>query len=128
MTKPRTTARNTARTPAAAAEAIRLVAEIASLQERRAEVLAKLAAEVREMDLAIAHATDALGFEVRNARIAPAEIAAAVKGALAQRRVNTGQLSSRFCDAMERRGAKVWPPEYRPITNSWDVVPASNTP
>ena len=72
-------------------------------------------------------ATEALGFEVRNARIAPADMAAAVKDALAERRVNTGQLCSRFCDAMERRGAQVWPPEYRPITNGWDVVPANTT-
>jgi hypothetical protein len=64
---------------------------------------------------------------VRNARIAPADMAAAVKHALAERRVNTGQLCSRFCDAMERRGAQVWPPEYRPITNGWDVVPANTT-
>ena len=47
---------------------------------------------------------------------------------LAERRVNTGQLCSRFCDAMARRGAQVWPPEYRPITNGWDVVPAITTP
>ena len=119
---------STKRTPAAAADAVRLVAEIASLQERRAEVLARLAAEVREMDIAIARATEALGFEVRNARIAPADMAAAVKEALAEHRVNTGQLCSRFCDAMERRGAQVWPPEYRPITNGWDVVPAITTP
>ena len=79
------------------------------------------------MYFAIARATEALGFEVRNARIAPADVAAAVKDALAERRVNTGQLCSRFCDAMERRGAQVWPPEYRPITNGWDVVPANTT-
>jgi len=42
--------------------------------------------------------------------------------------VNTGQLCSRFSDAMARRGAQVWPPEYRPITNAWDVVPALTTP
>ena len=98
--------KSTKRAPAAAADAVRLVAEIASLQERRAEVLARLAAEVREMDIAIARATDALGFEVRNARIPTADMAAAVKDALAERRVNTGQLCSRFCDAMARRGAQ----------------------
>lgn len=117
----------TKRSPAATADSIRLVAEIARLQERRAEVLARLAAEVREMDIAIAHATKALDFEVRNARIAPADMAAAVKDALAEKRVNTGLLCSRFCDTMERRGAQVWPPEYRPITNGWEVVPANTS-
>jgi hypothetical protein len=121
----RTTNRATKK-PAAAADAVRLVAEIATLQERRADILAKLAAEVREMDIAIARKTDALGFEVRNARIAPADMATAVKDALAERRVNTGQLCSRFCDAMARRGAQVWPPEYRPINSGWEVVPDNN--
>jgi hypothetical protein len=122
--KPKTTTRNAAAT----ADAIARVAEIASLQEKRAEVLARLAAEVRELDIAISHATNALHFEVRNARIPTADMAAAVRDALAERRVNTGQLCSRFCDAMDRRGAQVYPPAYRPITNRWDVVPAITTP
>jgi vancomycin resistance protein YoaR len=121
------TTTKTKRPTAAAADAVRLVAEIASLQERRAEILAKLAAEVREMDRAITHATDALSFEVRNARIASADMATVVKDALAEKRVNTGQLSAKFCDAMESRGAAIYPMPYPPITNSWDVIPASNT-
>ncbi len=118
---------NAKSTTRAAADAIGLVAEIATLQERRAELLDRLAAEVRELDIAITRTTEALGFELRNARIAPADMATAVKDALAEKRVNTGQLCSRFCDAMERRGAAIYPPKYRPITNSWDVVPAQST-
>ena len=91
-------AKSTKRTPAAAADAVRLVAEIASLQERRAELLARLAAEVREMDIAIARATDALGFEVRNARIAPADMAAAVRGIVGGACVMAGQM----CTAISR--------------------------
>ena len=121
------TTAKTNRPTATVTDAVRLVAEIASLQERRAELLARLAAEVREIDLAIAHATDALGFKVRNARMPRAYMAAAVKKALAENRVNTGQLSSKFCDAMESRGAAIYPMPYLPISNSWDVIPASNT-
>ena len=114
--------KSTKRTPAAATDALNLIDDVASLQEKRAAIRARVAFEVREIDLQISRKTQALDYEVRNSRMRPYDIAATVQDALALKRVNTGELSTGFIDTMAIRGASVYPTKYQPITSQWDVI------
>lgn len=95
------------------------VREIAYLQRRIADLLSAAGREVGRIDVEIARQTDALGRAIETNQVRGAEVAEA----LAEYHVNVGDLSSRFSDALEHGGHRVYPTPYKPIRAEWSLVP-----
>ena len=96
------------------------IREIASIQRQIAVLLNAAGAKVRELEIAMSDKTNELEDFVtrRGKHNAAAEIASA----FTEYRVNTGELSSRLIDAVERRGHAVFPPQYEPIRAKWTLI------
>lgn len=108
---------------ATSAKAIELVADIARLQEQRAELIARLAAEVRTIDTVLHLNTQALTRELAYGSSRPSgRIAEDVRNALEEHRVNVGELSSQLSKVMEASGFKAYPETYRPISTPWAIT------
>lgn len=95
------------------------VREIAYLQRRKADLLNAAGREVNAIEADLARKTESLRKAIAAKQIEAREIAEA----LAEYLVNTGDLCSRFSDALARRGCRVYPPAYKPIRTEWLLVP-----
>ncbi len=100
------------------------VHEIASLQQQLADLITDTARKSERLEVAIAEKTDALRRTIESDR--RGQIARTVAQALAEHRVNVGELCSRFSDALERRGHNVFPHPYEPIRAEWALVTNMN--
>ena len=96
------------------------VREIAAIQRQRADILNTAGMKIRELQIAMSEKTDELEDIVtrRGNRNAAAEIAAA----FAEYLVITGDLNCGLIDAIERRGHKVFPTQYKPIRAKWTLI------
>jgi hypothetical protein len=102
------------------ADAKNHIKTIAALQREIAEILEEVGARVRAKEEQIAKATDELTRSITQRRD-PA-LAKAIAEALEPNRINVGELSSRFADALERRGHHIYPEPYQPIRAAWALV------
>ena len=100
------------------------VREIAALQQQLADLLNEAARKAERLEVGIAEKADTLRRAIEADRRGHA--ASAVANALAEYRVNVGELCSRFSDALERRGHPVFPHRYEPIRAEWALVTNMN--
>ncbi len=100
------------------------VHEIAALQQQLADLINETARKTERLEIAIAEKADALRRTIEADR--RGQTASAVANALAEHRVNVGELCSRFSDALERRGHTVFPHRYEPIRAGWALVTNMN--
>ena len=86
------------------------VREIAYLQRQIADLLDAAGRKVRDLEVAMSEKSNELERALTRRRhpVSAADIAAA----FTEYRVNTGELSSRLIDAVERRGPRVFPTPY----------------
>ena len=96
------------------------VREIAYLQRQIADLLDAAGRKVRELEVAMSDKSSELERALTRRRqpVSAADVAAA----FTEYRVNTGELSSRLIDAVERRGHRVFPTPYDPIRSMWALV------
>ena len=100
------------------------VHEIASLQQQLADLINDTARKAERLEVSIAEKTDALRRTIESDR--RGQTASTAAQALAEHRVNVGELCSRFSDALERRGHSVFPHPYEPIRAEWALVTNMN--
>ena len=100
------------------------VREIAALQQKLADLINETARKAERLEISIAEKTNALRSTIEADRRGQA--ANTVAKALAEHRVNVGELCSRFSDALERRGHTVFPHRYEPIRAEWALVTNMN--
>lgn len=100
------------------------VHEIAALQQQLADLINETARKAERLEIAIAEKTNALRHAIEADR--RGQTATDVAQALAEHRVNVGELCSRFSDAIERRGHRVFPHRYEPIRAEWALVTNMN--
>lgn len=94
------------------------VREIAALQQQLADLLDETGRRAEVLNIAITRKADELIAGLAADRRSAAEAAATI----AAERVNTGELSSRVCDAFERRVHAVYPMPYQPIAAKWAMI------
>lgn len=96
------------------------VRRIGELQREAAALLDELGDRVEALNIEIARRTESLrrAVEATRSRALAAEIAEALAG----HAVDTGDLSSRFCDALEAKGRKVHPTAYATTKARWGLV------
>jgi hypothetical protein len=96
------------------------VREIAYLQRQIADLLDAAGRKVRDLEVAMSEKSNELERALTRRRqpVSAADVAAA----FTEYRVNTGELSSRLIDAVERRGPRVFPTPYDPIRSTWALV------
>ncbi len=93
--------------------------EIAYLQRQIADLLDATGRKVRELEVAMSDKANELedALTRRRSPVSAADVAAA----FTKYHVNTGDLSSRLSDALERRGHRVFPP-HDPIRSNWTLI------
>ena len=96
------------------------VREIAAIQRQIADLLDAAGRKVHQLEVAMSDKANELEDAItrRRSPISAADVAEA----FAEYRVNTGELSSRLIDAIERRGHEVFPPRYEPIRAAWELT------
>lgn len=100
------------------------VREIAALQQTLADLINDATRKADCLEITIAEKTNALRRDIETDR--HGHTASTVAQALAEHRVNVGELCSRFSDALERRGHTVFPHRYEPIRAEWALVTNMN--
>ncbi len=96
------------------------VRDLADLQRRRVEIIDKAARQAESLEVSITEHTNALRRAIEADR--RGDTARLVADALAEHRVNVGELCSRFADGLERRGHTVFPHAYEPIRAAYALV------